>query len=125
MNKNLNARESRAQTARRLAPYLLVAVVVALLLVEPAFAGSTSGGSSNPFASMITLLTGWLKGGLGLMLALLGLGVGLVAGVGRGSIVGALGGVGIAIAAYWGPDILTGIFGATAGAQHFLTVASF
>lgn len=125
MNKKLNARENRARTVRRLAPYLVMAVLVALILLEPAIAGTTSGGTSNPFASMIALLTGWLKGGLGLMLALLGLGVGLVAGVGRGSIVGALSGVGIAIASYWGPDILTGIFGATATAQHFLTVASF
>lgn len=125
MNTNLKARESRAQKAKRFAPFLLMAVLVALMLLEPAFAGSTSGGSNNPFASMITLLTGWLKGGLGLMLALLGLGVGLVAGVGRGSIVGALGGVGIAIAAYWGPDILTGIFGATTMASQYLTVASF
>lgn len=97
-----------------------------LVLAEPAIAGtSTSSSASNPFAAMVQLLVGWLKGGLGLMLALLALGVGLVAGVARGSIAGALSGVGVAIAAYWGPDILQGIFGAVAMNAHFATLASF
>ncbi|UJJ52936.1 TraA family conjugative transfer protein [Rhodanobacter denitrificans] len=106
----------------RLVGYLLVAVVLALLVAEPVFAGTTSGGSS-PFTSMVQLLTGWLKGGLGMLIALLALGVGLVAGVSRGSIGGALSCVGVAIAAYWGPDILQGIFGATVLAPHYVTVA--
>lgn len=123
MNPAMNPVVSRR--FNRVVPWLVMAVLVGLLLIEPAIAGSSGGSGTNPFASMVSLLTGWLKGGMGLMLALLGLGVGLVAGVGRGSIVGALSGVGIAIASYWGPDVLTGIFGATVAAPHYLTLATF
>jgi len=102
-----------------------IVLLFLLVLAEPAIAGTSTSTGTNPFASMVQLLVGWLKGGLGLMLALLALGVGLVAGVARGSIAGALSGVGVAIAAYWGPDILQGIFGAVAMNAHFVTVASF
>lgn len=104
--------------------WLVFAALLVLIAMEPVLAGSSSS-TSNPFESFIQMLTGWLKGGLGLMLSLLGLAIGLIAGLGRGSLVGALSGVGIAIAAYWGPDILAGIFGATLQAHHYITVASF
>jgi conjugal transfer pilus assembly protein TraA len=118
MKFKLNARH------RRILVNLAILLLFAVIVAEPVFAGSTSSsGTSNPFASMVQLLIGWLKGGLGMMLALFALGVGLVAGISRGSIVGILSGVGVAMAAYWGPDVIQGIFGAALHAQHYVTVA--
>ena len=104
---------------------VLLAAALMLLSVTPALAGTTGGGS-NPFGSLITMLIGWLQGGLGLLLSIVGVIVGLIAGVARGSIAGVLTGFGVAIAAYWSPSILQGIFGATVHfAPAFRTVAGF
>lgn len=104
---------------------LPLAAVLLLMSVTPALAASTSGGS-NPFQSLIAMLIGWLQGGLGLLLSIVAVIVGLVAGVARGSIAGVLTGFGVAIAAYWSPSILQGIFGATVHlAPAFRTVAGF
>ena len=104
---------------------LPITAVVMLMSVAPAWAGTSSGGS-NPFQSLITMLIGWLQGGLGLLLSIIAVVVGLIAGVARGSIAGVLTGFGVAIAAYWSPSILEGIFGATAHiAPAFLTLAGF
>lgn len=103
-----------------------VAVLLVLLLAEPVFAStSTSTGGSNIFGALIEMLVGWLKGGLGMLLAIIALIAGIVAGVAKGSLGGALGCVGIAIACYWGPDILQGIFGATVHTVAFATISHF
>ncbi|MGH8159236.1 MAG: TraA family conjugative transfer protein [Rhodanobacter sp.] len=101
-----------AMTNHRYARQRATFAIFTLLLAAPAFAG-TGNSASNPFSGLVTMITGWLKGGLGLMLALLSLAVGIIAGLVRGSIGGALTAVGVAIACYWGPDILTSMFGAT------------
>jgi len=103
---------------------VIVGLILAITILEPAIAGTASGGT-NIFGSLVAMLVGWLKGGLGLLLAIIALIAGLIAGVARGSLGGALGGIGVAIASYWGPDILQGIFGATVHAQMFATVAGF
>lgn len=107
---------------------LRAAAVIGLamvILAEPALAGTTGSGS-NPFAQVIVLISGYLKGGLGQLLSLISLAVGLVAGVTRGSLIGAVTGIGIAICAYWGPDVLASMFGAVAlHAPGYVTVACF
>ena len=112
------------QQKHTLASYALVALILAIVVLEPAMAGTATGGS-NIFGSLVAMLISWLKGGLGLLLAIIALVAGLVAGVARGSLGGALGGIGVAIAAYWGPDILQGIFGATSVVPTIVTLASF
>lgn len=110
---------------RRLAINVLFATALILLVAAPAFAGGTGGGS-NPFSSITQTIISWLKGGLGLLLAILSLAVGLTASIARGSLIGALTSIGIAIAAYWGPDILQAMFGASVVATHvFATVGGF
>lgn len=114
----------KRNTKRLLFNMLLIALLLALF-AAPVWAGTTTGGN-DPFSSITQTVITWLKGGLGMLLAVLALTVGLVAGVARGSIVGALAGVAVAIAAYWGPDVLQSMFGATVVAHlGFATIAGF
>lgn len=117
----MNVSKQIVATCRKLP----LAAVLLMMSVAPALAASTSGGS-NPFQSLIAMLVGWLQGGLGLLLSIVAVIVGLIAGVARGSIAGVLTGFGVAIAAYWSPSILQGIFGATVHvAPVFRTIAGF
>lgn len=105
MNRMLSGKKTRY--VRQLAMTAFV-----MLVTSPVLAGSGSGGT-NPFSGVTGMLIEWLKGGLGLMLAIISLVCALIAGIARGSIVGVLTCVAIAICAYWGPDILQLMFGAT------------
>ena len=111
---------------RRWAVNVLLAALLVFAVAAPAFAGGTGGTGTDPFSTVTQTVISWLKGGLGLLLAILSLGVGLTASIARGSLVGALTSIGIAIAAYWGPDILQSMFGASMVASHvFATVGGF
>lgn len=92
----------------------LMLVLIVLLTAFPVLAmASTGGGGADPFSTSVDTLVGWLKGGLGLLLSLTALGVGLIAGLRAGSIWGFAVGVGFALVCYYGPDVLTSVFGAT------------
>lgn len=89
-------------------------VLMTLLLALPALAmAGTTGAGSDPFSAATTVVIDWLKGGLGLLLSILALGIGLIAGLRVGSIWGIAIGFGFAVVCYYGPDILQSIFGAT------------
>lgn len=88
-------------------------VLMAMLLALPALAMAAGSGSTDPFSSATQVVIGWLKGGLGLLLSILALGIGLIAGLRVGSIWGIAIGFGFAVVCYYGPDILQSIFGAT------------
>lgn len=119
------ASKNRKHKVLRIVSKGTFALVLIGLFAAPAFAGSTSSGA-DPFGQVTQTVTGWLKGGLGMLLATTSLGVGLVAGVTRGSIVGALTGAGVAVASYWGPDVLQSMFGAVAMVPHtFTSIAGF
>lgn len=91
---------------------LLVLLLTALPVI--AMAGGGGGdGTGDPFAVAVTTLTGWLKGGLGLLLSLVALGTGLIAGLRAGSVWGFAIGVGFALVCFYGPDVLVSVFGAT------------
>lgn len=89
-------------------------VLLTFLMFLPALAMAAGAGSgSNPFVGATTTIIEWLKGGLGLLLSILALGIGLIAGLRVGSIWGIAIGFGFAVVCYYGPDILQSIFGAT------------
>ncbi|OJY94433.1 MAG: hypothetical protein BGP25_05430 [Lysobacterales bacterium 63-13] len=89
-------------------------VLLMFVLALPALAmAAGSGGGSDPFNGATTTIIDWLKGGLGLLLSILALGIGLIAGLRVGSIWGIAIGFGFAVVCYYGPDILQSIFGAT------------
>ncbi len=92
----------------------LMLVLLVLLTAFPFVAmASTGGGGGDPFSTVVDTAITWLKGGLGLLLSIVALGVGLIAGLRAGSIWGFAVGVGFALVCYYGPDVLTSIFGAT------------
>ncbi|MBW5284160.1 hypothetical protein BurGSRB05_19130 [Burkholderia gladioli] len=83
-------------------------VFIAILLPFAAFAGT-----DTTFNSVVTMVSGWLTGSLGQTLALSGFGVALGSGLIRGSIMGVVSGLALALAATYGPTVLTGLFTAT------------
>ena len=85
-----------------------------LLAASMSFAGSGGGGGSDTtFESIQTMLQDWVEGSLGKVVALGAFGVGLVTAIVKQSLMFAVVGVGLAVAAYYGPTILLGLFSAT------------
>ncbi|PEH40506.1 hypothetical protein CRM94_17080 [Burkholderia gladioli] len=85
-----------------------VLVCCAILLPLAAFAGT-----DTTFNAIVTMVSGWLTGSLGQVLALSGFGIALGAGLLRGSVMGVVSGLGLALSATYGPTVLTGLFTAT------------
>jgi conjugal transfer pilus assembly protein TraA len=77
-----------------------------LLLTQGAAAGT---GGSSEFGSIYTLLTGWLQGMLGRILAVTFLMVGLVSGVMRGSMMGLVLGIACGLGVYTAPTVINNI----------------
>jgi conjugal transfer pilus assembly protein TraA len=84
--------------------------LAALLLAPDAFAGT---GGSSEFGSIYTMLTGWLQGILGRILAVTFVAVGLVSGVVRGSMMGLVLGVACGLGVYTAPTVIDNIVTAT------------
>lgn len=77
-----------------------------LLLLSP----WAMAASSDAFTPLEELLETWATGALGKSLALIFLIVGLALGAIRGSVLGAVGAIGVALAFALGPTILTSLF---------------
>ncbi len=96
----------------RPAPVALAAaalVLLAALAPEAVLAGT--GGTE--FSSTYTLLTGWMTGILGRIIAITFIIVGLVAGVMRQSIMGFVVGIAAGLGVFVAPNIIDGIVTAT------------
>ena len=76
-------------------------------------AGAAIAGTDTTFNSVATMIQGWLSGSLGQVIALAGFAIALASGLVRGSAVGVVFGLALALAATYGPTILTGLFTAT------------
>lgn len=78
-------------------------------------AGTTiaMAGADSSFNSVVTMLRDWTEGSLGQLFAIGSFTTGLATTIMRGSLMPAVVGVGVAMAAAWGPGILTGMFSAT------------
>lgn len=82
-------------------------LLIAMALYVPL---ATMAGTDSTFDSISTMLTNWLTGSLGKVLALAGLCIALGAGLVKGSAVGVIFGVTVALVAVYGPSILTTMF---------------
>lgn len=90
---------------------LAVLCAVSLLLLTPDVFAGTVG--SSEFGSIYTMLTGWLQGTLGRIMAVTFVAVGLVGGVMRGSIMGFVVGIAAGLGVYTAPNVIDAIVTAT------------
>ena len=89
---------------------LLTLVPLFFVLLAPDAMAGTGG---TEFNNVWTLLTGWVEGLLGRIIAIVFVIVGLVAGVVRGSIMGFVLGVASGVGLFAAPTIITNIVTAT------------
>jgi conjugal transfer pilus assembly protein TraA len=88
------------------------AAFVALAVVASA-AAVAGGGGQQQFGTLANQLTGWAQGSLGIVIAIASLLVGLSVGVVKQSLMAVVTGIGIAIALYYGPEVISGVLSAT------------
>jgi len=88
-------------------------LLLALLLLPSLAFAADSGEDSLGLGVLLEWLINLIQGPLGKILAILSLGVSLVAGVLRGNFGTALVAFGFAIMCYYGPNMVLGVFGAT------------
>ena len=93
---------------RRQAAALLAALFSLALLSVSADSLAGTGGSTE-FGSIYTMLTGWLQGTLGRIMAVTFVAVGLVGGVMRGSIMGFVVGIAAGLGVYTAPTVIDAI----------------
>lgn len=89
---------------------MLALVSLLLVMLAPDAMAGTAG---TEFSNVWTLLTGWVEGLLGRIIAIVFVIVGLVAGVVRGSIMGFVLGVASGVGLFAAPTIITNIVTAT------------
>jgi conjugal transfer pilus assembly protein TraA len=76
---------------------------------------AVAGGGGAEFDVAVAQMVDWLEGGLGQLLSLAALAVGLGIGIVQQSIMAVVVGIGMAIAVFYGPGILTGIIAGGVG----------
>jgi len=86
----------------------LVVALVSVLIVMMA-PDTLAGTGGTEFSNVWTLLTGWVEGLLGRIIAIVFVLVGLVAGVVRGSIMGFVLGIASGVGLFAAPTIITNI----------------
>ena len=89
---------------------LMALVALMLVLLTP---DALAGAGGTEFNNVGTLLTGWVEGLLGRIIAIVFVIVGLVAGVVRGSIMGFVLGIASGVGLFAAPTIITNIVTAT------------
>jgi len=85
----------------------LILMGMGLLCVSELLMAGTGG--SSEFGNIYTLLTGWLQGMLGRILAVTFMLVGLVSGVMRGSMMGLVLGIACGLGVYTAPTVIDNI----------------
>jgi conjugal transfer pilus assembly protein TraA len=109
LSNNLETTTRHAPLWRKVDPVL----VLTALLVLAALSGSVFAGTDTTFKTISDTTTGWINGSLGKMASIGALGIGLVTGIVRQSLMFVAVGVGLATAAFYGPTILSSIAAAT------------
>ena len=99
MNASLRPRQ-------RTTAVLVSTTLLLLIASKPSLAGT---GGSSEFGAIYTLLTGWLQGMLGRILAVTFMTVGLVSGVMRGSMMGLVLGIACGLGVYTAPTVINNI----------------
>ena len=92
-----------------------IGVLIALgsVLMVTMAPDSMAGTAGTEFSNVWTLLTGWVEGLLGRIIAIVFVIVGLVAGVVRGNMMGFVLGISSGVGLYAAPTIITNIVTAT------------
>ena len=87
-----------------------IASFATLAAPAPVVTGAAVGGGGGAEVDVaVAQMVDWLEGGLGQLLSLAALAVGLGIGIVQQSIMAVVVGIGMAIAVFYGPGILTGI----------------
>jgi conjugal transfer pilus assembly protein TraA len=92
----------------------MAALALMGLVATAAMAGN---GGNAAFGALATQLIEWSQGSLGIIIAVAALLVGLSIGVVKQSMMAVVLGLGIAIALYYGPTVITGLLAST-GSVH-------
>lgn len=79
---------------------------LALLVIAALIPLTSTAGGDTTFTGISTLIRGWMEGSLGKVLALAGFAIALASGIVKGSAIGVVLGLAIALAAAYGPGIL-------------------
>jgi conjugal transfer pilus assembly protein TraA len=97
------------KTAKDFAVVLLTAFafLAVIAYLHPAMAGT-----DNTFEEIVTWLKNMLEGSGGKFIAILGFAIALGSGLLKGSLTGIVFGLGLALSAVYGPNILSGMFSA-------------
>lgn len=93
---------------------MLIAAAAALIAVgaTSAMAGAGTLGTSTEFGTVYTTITSWVDGDIGGIIAILMFAVGLGMGIMKQSLGAIVMGMGGALTAAYGVDVIEGIFGA-------------
>lgn len=101
---------SRAKKfAKQYGMFSMLALAISGSALASAAGGTATGGDAE-FGSILTMVTSWLTGSLGKLLALVCLAVGMAAGVLRQSMIAVIVGIAFALALAFGPGVISGIF---------------
>ncbi|WP_233572136.1 TraA family conjugative transfer protein [Neisseria weixii] len=87
-----------------------VAKTMALAAMSALAANALAAQTGQEFNGISTMLSGWSTGGLGLTLALAAFIIGLAVGMMKQTIMPAVVGIGVALAATLGPGIIQAMF---------------
>jgi conjugal transfer pilus assembly protein TraA len=90
-------------------PHLSTLILIGLMLFSVSELLLAGTGGSSEFGNIYTLLTGWLQGMLGRILAVTFMLVGLVSGVMRGSMMGLVLGIACGLGVYTAPTVIDNI----------------
>jgi conjugal transfer pilus assembly protein TraA len=83
--------------------------LVLLGLTFGVIAAGATAGTDTTFNGISTVLTTWMQGSLGQVFALGALAVGMAIAIVKQSLMSVAVGVGIAVAVYYGPGVLTSV----------------
>ena len=94
-------------------------LVTGLVMAAIGVAAVAGTGGTQQFGGLAQQLQSWAQGSLGIVIAIAALLVGLSIGVVKQSLMAVVTGIGIAIALYYGPQVIAGVLNA-GGAFHSL-----
>jgi conjugal transfer pilus assembly protein TraA len=92
---------------------LLFAGIAATPVVMAISATATAGTTGTEFSALYTLLTGWMTGFLGRVVAVIFIIIGVIAGAARQSIMGFVLGIAAGVGMFLAPAIVDGVVTAT------------
>jgi conjugal transfer pilus assembly protein TraA len=99
-------------------------ILAALAVATLSTAALAGGGGAQQFGVLAQELQSWAQGALGIVISIAALLVGLSIGVVKQSLMAVVTGIGIAIALYFGPTVITGVLNAGGAFQSLPALVS-